>query len=91
MHNQSQTKPEDSQSSGGAVTAFLTKRQYAQVRQVSTRTVEHWYAQGMPHLRIGTRKTLIEVGPADEWLRERFRVGKGIASYRPQPNATKPG
>lgn len=68
---------------------FETKKEFAEGRRVCTRTVEHWFSAGMPHLKIGPRKSLIETAPADAWLRERFSVGS-ISTYRPRIRATNP-
>ena len=38
----------------------------------SARHIDNLIAQGLPHLKVGSRRVRIEVGPADEWMRRRF-------------------
>ena len=48
------------------------KRAYASRWQSSVRTVDGWLAQGLPHLKIGSRRVRINVVEADQWMHSKF-------------------
>lgn len=48
------------------------KRGYANRWMHSTRAVDNWLAEGLPHLKIGKRRVRILIPEADDWMRERF-------------------
>lgn len=52
----------------------LTKRDFSKRHSISERTVDNWLAAGCPCLRVSTRKILLPLPDADDWLRERFLV-----------------
>ncbi len=70
---------------------FASKVEYAKNRRVSVRTVTNWIQHGMPHLKCGHRKVLIETAKADGWLRGNFEVIRRPSNYRPRgnPEATR--
>lgn len=47
-----------------ATSTFQTKKQFARTVQMSPRTVGLWLVAGLPHLKPGPRKILIETEPA---------------------------
>jgi predicted DNA-binding transcriptional regulator AlpA len=51
---------------------FLTKRELAKLYSLSTRTIDKFLTQGLPHLAIGARRVRIEAAQAHAWMRERF-------------------
>ncbi len=51
---------------------FLTKRELAKLYSLSTRSIDNFLAQGLPHLAIGARRVRIEASQAHAWMRERF-------------------
>lgn len=62
-----------------------TVKQFCGMVQMSVRTVKNWIVPGgMPCLRPGPRKILIETEPALAWLRESFGVKGRVTSYRPR-------
>jgi hypothetical protein len=67
--------------------AIQTKREFAATVRMSQRTVVGWMSRGMPHLRPGPRKILIETGPALEWLRSQCEVRARPSDYRPRRKA----
>ena len=48
------------------------KRGYGQRWGFSPRHVDNLLAQGLPHLKIGTRRVRIFVSEADAWMKDRF-------------------
>jgi hypothetical protein len=65
---------------------FNTKTEYAMGRRVSVRTITNWIAAGLPHLKCGPRKVLVETAKADQWLRETFEVTRRPSGYKPRTN-----
>lgn len=56
-----------------ALTNDITdKRGYAARWKHSVRAVDDWLAEGLPHLKIGTRRVRIFVPAADQWMHQRF-------------------
>jgi predicted DNA-binding transcriptional regulator AlpA len=51
---------------------FLTKRELAKLYQLSTRTIDNFLADGLPHLAIGYRTVRMEEGEARQWITERY-------------------
>lgn len=51
---------------------FLTKKELAKLYQLSTRTIDNFLADGMPHLAIGRRRVRIEEGEARQWIQGRY-------------------
>jgi hypothetical protein len=45
---------------------------YGKRWQHSVRSVDNWIAQGLPHVRIGERRTRIVIAEADAWMIRRF-------------------
>jgi hypothetical protein len=59
--------------SGAKMNGDITdKRGYAERWHFSPRLIDNLLAQGLPHLKIGTRRVRILVEEADAWMRERF-------------------
>ena len=56
----------------GADLPITDKRGFAARWQFSTRQVDNFLAQGMPHFKIGKRRVRIAIAEADAWMRERF-------------------
>lgn len=54
----------------------LPKRATAKRHSLSERTIDNFVADGMPVLRISTRKLLFPVEDCDAWIRERFLVAR---------------
>lgn len=69
-------------SAGTGTDGFNSKTEYSNNRRVSIRTVTNWMAAGMPHLKCGPRKVLIETSKADEWLRNTFEVTLRPSDYQ---------
>ena len=58
---------------------FATKRDVADMMQLCTRTVDNLMAEGMPYLRLGSRRVRFNVEEVKAWLKERYstqRLGK---------------
>ncbi len=56
---------------------FLTKQELGKLYSLSTRTIEHFLADGMPHLAIGHRTVRIEEGEARQWITGRYEKRRG--------------
>jgi predicted DNA-binding transcriptional regulator AlpA len=55
---------------------LITKRDVANRVCVTTRTIENLMAQGLPHLKLGSRRTRFDWPQVKEWLENRFRVAR---------------
>jgi hypothetical protein len=58
---------------------IVDKRGFAARWKFSIRQIDNFLAQGMPHLKVGNRRTRILIDEADRWMTERFatrRIGK---------------
>ena len=53
-------------------TTIVDKNGFARRWGFSRRTVDNFLAQGLPHLKIGTRRVRIVVAEGDAWMRENF-------------------
>jgi hypothetical protein len=51
---------------------IVDKRGYAQRWRFSPRHIDNLIAQGLPHLKIGSRRVRIHVPEADAWMHEKF-------------------
>lgn len=60
---------------------FLSKRDLAKLYSLSTRTIDNFLADGLPHLAIGARRVRIEASQAHAWMRERFGTRR-LRSHR---------
>jgi hypothetical protein len=59
--------------SGAKLNGDITdKRGYAERWRFSPRHIDNLLAQGLPHLKIGSRRVRILIDEADLWMRERF-------------------
>lgn len=56
---------------------FVTKREVAQHIQQTTRTVENWMMKGLPHYKLGRRRTRFKINEVDAFLAEKCRVQRG--------------
>jgi hypothetical protein len=56
----------------GNTTAVTDKRGYGQRWLFSTRKVDNLIADGLPHLKIGSRRVRIVVEEADKWMQEKY-------------------
>jgi len=54
------------------VDGITDKRGYGQRWHFSPRHVDNLIGQGLPHLKIGSRRVRIIVAEADAWMKERF-------------------
>ena len=81
---------QDASNSGQTPQAVnVSKRDWAKLNSVSERTVDNLVAQGMPVIRISSRKLLFPVADCTAWIRERFLVSRKRPSNlrRPRPVA----
>ena len=53
-------------------TIITDKDGFARRWGFSRRTVDNFLAQGLPHLKVGTRRVRIVVAEGDAWMRENF-------------------
>ena len=50
----------------------LTVPEFGERYRMGQRTVWRWIAVGLPHLKLGTRKTRIPIKEGDEWMQNKF-------------------
>lgn len=60
---------------------FLTKSELAKLYSLSTRTIDNFLAQGLPHLAIGARRVRIEASQAHAWMRAKFGTRRLRSRY----------
>ncbi len=58
---------------------FASKKQVAEFIGLSVRTVDAYLAQGMPHLKLGARRTRFDLGEVKQWLNDNFHVQRRAA------------
>ncbi len=62
----------DAATGSSTAAVIVDKDGYAKRWLHSKRAVDTWIAEGLPCLRIGTRRVRIVVAEADEWMKRRF-------------------
>ena len=68
----------------GAFPPIQTKKQFAAMMQMSTRTVVEWMHRGMPFLKPGPRKSLILTSDALAWLNANYSVRGRPSNFKPR-------
>lgn len=63
---------EADQDNSKLATEITDKRGFAARWKFSTRHVDNFIAQGLPHLAVGKRRVRIVVAEADAWMKARF-------------------
>ncbi len=53
---------------------LLTKHQIADYLQLTPRTIELWMARGLPHYKLGDRRTRFDLAEVKSFLRENCAV-----------------
>jgi excisionase family DNA binding protein len=53
---------------------LVTKKEVAQHLRQTPRTVENWMAKGMPHYKLGARRTRFKLSEVETFLVEKCRV-----------------
>ena len=53
---------------------FGSKRHAAAFASVSTRTVDNWIAEGLPHCKVSPRMVRIDLDELAAWLKEHYGV-----------------
>jgi excisionase family DNA binding protein len=53
---------------------LATKREVAAFLRVTPRTVENWLHRGLPHFRLGSRRTRFKLSDVEAFLAENCRV-----------------
>jgi hypothetical protein len=75
---------------GTKLTGDITdKRGYAERWGFSVRHIDNLLAQGLPHLKIGSRRVRILIDEADTWMRERFGTQRRAPASRTTAEVTK--
>jgi hypothetical protein len=68
---------------GTKLTGGITdKRGYGERWGFSLRHIDNLLAQGMPHLKIGSRRVRILIDEADAWMRQRFGTQRRAPASR---------
>ena len=60
-------------------TTICDKRGYGQRWNFSIRKIDDLLAQGLPHLRVGSRRVRIIIAEADRWMIEKFGTQRRAA------------
>jgi predicted DNA-binding transcriptional regulator AlpA len=53
---------------------LVTKKETAAHIRMTSRTVENLMLKGLPHYKLGPRRTRFKLSEIDAWLTEKFRV-----------------
>ena len=62
-----------------SVSAAITdKRGYGERWKFSTRHIDNLIANGLPHLKVGSRRVRIITAEADAWMKEKYGVQSGM-------------
>ena len=73
----------DASGNSGTVAGEVTdKLGYARRWLFSPRHIDNLLAQGMPHLKVGSRRVRIVVAEADAWMKERFSTQRHGAARK---------
>ena len=62
-----------------AANEIVDKKGYASRWSFSTRKVDDLLSQGLPHLKIGSRRVRICIPEADAWMRTKFATQRRAA------------
>jgi excisionase family DNA binding protein len=54
---------------------YVTKTIAAKHLGVCPRTLELWHRRGLPHYRLGARRTRYKLSELDAWMKHRNHVG----------------
>ena len=57
-----------------SVAPYVTKLQIADYLQLRPRTIDRWMTEGMPHYRLGARRTRFKISEVEEWMRRNHRI-----------------
>jgi excisionase family DNA binding protein len=63
---------------------FGDKEAVARMLGVTTKTVQNLMARGMPHIRLGSRRTRFDLPEVRKWIKDQFEVRRRA----PRPVAT---
>ncbi len=58
----------------GPAEDFVDKKTVAAHIKMTTRTVEHWQRRGLPHYKMGARRTRYKLSEVDAYVAERFQA-----------------
>jgi len=64
--------PSTPDTASGNTTGITDKRGYGRRWLFSPRKVDNLIADGLPHLKIGSRRVRIVIEEADKWMREKY-------------------
>lgn len=70
-----------------AALPFGSKRDVARLLDTSTRMVETLMAEGMPYLRLGTRRVRFDMAEVAAWVRSECRVQHRSITRKPEAAA----
>jgi predicted DNA-binding transcriptional regulator AlpA len=66
-------------SATNTVSQFGTKRDVATMLQLSVRTIDSYLAQGMPHLKLGSRRCRFDLAETRTWFKQQFQTQRRAA------------
>lgn len=70
----------------GYFTGCKKPKEAAKYAGVSERTLKSWYAQGLPHIKMNDRQTLVEGDDLKEFMRKKRRVREKPATIKEKAN-----
>jgi len=59
-----------------AIPQFADKRTVATMLGMSTRSVDNFLAEGMPHLKLGLRRVRFDLDEVRAWLKEKYGISR---------------
>lgn len=59
-------------------TRYGSKRDVAQMVQMSVRSVDNFVAKGCPHLRVSSRRLRFDMAEVRQWLADNFRTQRRV-------------